>query len=195
MSYRLSPLLIFLLVGCLERNKSDKVETVNENTDSITQERILIQHEINKISSDFYEESQLEEQWEDLIDLEESILDLLGLDPKAADQYLLDVDKHLEEMEESVFPEGFDTVAIRSRMALVRALAQKSIFYIRSYRPDSLEIALSQFFTSYNALMARIEATFSEINRVKEDSLNLKELDTENMDSIIIAPLTEPTIQ
>lgn len=173
-----------LLIGCHERKNSLESNSNPQMIDSVSPQNDFIDFEVPKLSDEIYEEAQLDDQWDDLMDVEESVLDLIGLDSKAADTYLIEIDEDLESMEDETFPERFETQSIRSRLALTRAFAQKAVFYTRSYDADSLDIALAQFFNAYNALIARIESTHIEAMRKTKDSLLFRELDSKSLDSL-----------
>ncbi|MCY3998457.1 MAG: hypothetical protein OXC92_09280 [Flavobacteriaceae bacterium] len=177
-------LLAIFLIGCQERKNSSENNSDSQIIDSITSPNDLIDFEISKLSDQIYDEAQLDDQWDDLIDVEESILDLLGLDRKAVDSYLVEIEEDLIDLEEGTFPEIFDTQAIRSRLALVRAFNQKSIFYIKSGDSDSTAVALEQFFIAYNAFIDRIESTHLEVTRTAKDSLLFHELDADSLGSL-----------
>lgn len=171
-------------MGCQERKNTSENNSEHQIADSVSPEEDLIDFEISKLSNRIYNEAQLDDRWDDLVDVEESVLDLIGLDSKTVDTYLVAIDEDLEVMEEGDFPENFETQAIRSRLALVRVFVQKSIFYTRTDDHDSLNVALGQFFNAYNALITRIESTHTEISRTTRDSLLFQELHIENLDGV-----------
>ncbi len=163
--------MMILLIGCQERNNLSEKNSDNQIIDANAPQYDLIDFEISKLSHQIHDEVQLDDRWDDLVDLEESVLDLLGLDSKSVDSYLVKIDDDLQDLQEGTFPEVFDTQAIRSRLALVRAFNQKSTFYIEQGDSDSTTVALEQFFIAYNAFINRIESTHLEVTRTTKDSL------------------------
>ena len=98
---------------------------------------------------------------------------LRDLDFRNVDIEILKLNKSLKKLLSKKLPEEFEKPQIRSRLKVVHMQSQKSYYFTKHFKKDSLIPSLKKLYESYNAVISRMynfEEESSEIEFKKNEN-------------------------
>ncbi|OUW34757.1 MAG: hypothetical protein CBD39_03390 [Flavobacteriaceae bacterium TMED179] len=148
-------LSLFLVIACGEGNKlkdssSDSIKN-NIGEELISDENF----ELVDYPEDFLKENGLEE-WEDFRNLHKAMDRLKEMDIRDIELNIIGLSSRLKDLISQDLPGGFETPQIRSRLKVVQMQTQKSRYFTRHYKKDSLLPSLRALYYHYNVLILRM---------------------------------------
>ena len=112
-----------------------------------------------------FKENGLEE-WEEFIDLYDSFERLKELDLRDVQVNIIGISARVKKLVSNSLPGGFETPQIRSRLKVVQMQTQKSRYFTKYYKEDSLVPSLKKLYENYNALLERMQVLKQEESTV-----------------------------
>jgi hypothetical protein len=169
-SFRLIILILFLFTSCNDENKSK--ETVPSIIEKFTDQDpiIKVSFELVDYPEDFLKENGLE-GWDEFRSLYETMDRLKELDLRDVEVNIIGLSSLLKDLISGNLPEEFETPQIRSRLKVVKMQAQKSRYFTRHYKKDSLIPSLKVLYVYYNALISRMIILKQEQSAVISNTL------------------------
>ena len=171
MSYS-SRLLVFCFLSFISCN-------TNSSTVGTISTTLQIQEEKGKkMTADLplvaYPESLLKDygldEWEEFRNLYETMERLKSLDLRDVEVNILGLSSRLKDLISKPLPGAFETPQIRSRLKVVQMQTQKSRYFTRHYKEDSLAPSLEALYAHYNALLNRMAVLKEEANTVESET-------------------------
>jgi len=107
------------------------------------------------------------EEWEDFRKLYESMERLKSLDLRDVEVNIIGLSSRLKNLISKSLPGGFETPQVRSRLKVVQMQVQKSRYFTRHYKEDSLVPSLEVLYSHYNALLKRMTVLKEEATTVE----------------------------
>ena len=96
------------------------------------------------------------EGWDEFRSLYETMVRLKELDLRDVEVNIIGLSSLLKDLISGNLPQEFETPQIRSRLKVVKMQAQKSRYFTRHYKKDSLIPSLKALYGHYNALIYRM---------------------------------------
>lgn len=158
-------------LGCVNRTSDEPQVTIKDELDSNTSTTLELDFELEFLPDSLYQVSS--NGWDGFQELEVSVQELLGLNLRSIDFYLDEIQEDIEDLESNL-PEEVQITAIKSRLSLLRAYSNRSLFYVKNYQQDSLQLTLNDFFKAYNGLIRRIVVKINSGDGIVQDSLTLE---------------------
>ena len=154
-NFRIFILIIFSFTSCTGGNESR--ETESSTIESFTDEDpiIKVSFELVDYPEDFLKENGLE-GWDEFRSLYETMDRLKELDLRDVEVNIIGLSSLLKDLISGNLPEEFETPQIRSRLKVVKMQSQKSRYFTRHYKKDSLIPSLKALYGHYNALIYRM---------------------------------------
>ncbi len=153
--HRFFILILILFNSCIGENESKNAVSSTlekfKDHDSITMESI----KLVDYPKDFLKENGLEE-WNEFMSLYENMDRLKELDFRDVEVNLIALSTRLKDLISGSLPKEFETPQIRSRLKVVQMQAQKSRYFTRHYKKDSLIPSLKILYSHYNAFISRM---------------------------------------
>ena len=113
------------------------------------------------------------DNWEEFKNLHDLFNQLRDLDFRNVDIEILKLNKSLKKLLSKKLPEEFEKPQIRSRLKVVHMQSQKSYYFTKHFKKDSLIPSLKKLYESYNAVISRMynfEEESSEIEFKKNEN-------------------------
>ena len=113
------------------------------------------------------------DNWEEFKNLYDLFNQLRNLDFRNVDIEILKLNKSLKKLLSKKLPEEFEKPQIRSRLKVVHMQSQKSYYFTKHFKKDSLIPSLNKLYESYNAVISRMynfEEESSEIEFEKNEN-------------------------
>lgn len=113
------------------------------------------------------------DNWEEFKNLHDLFNQLRDLDFRNVDIEILKLNKSLKKLLSKKLPEEFEKPQIRSRLKVVHMQSQKSYYFTKHFKKDSLIPSLNKLYESYNAVISRMynfEEESSEIEFKKNEN-------------------------
>ena len=96
------------------------------------------------------------DNWEEFKNLHDLFYQLRDLDFRNVDIEILKLNKSLKKLLSKKLPEEFEKPQIRSRLKVVHMQSQKSYYFTKHFKKDSLIPSLNKLYESYNAVISRM---------------------------------------
>ena len=144
----------------LESTTSSTLESNKKKASSMT-----ARFELAEYPEVFLKENGLEE-WEEFIDLYDSFERLKELDLRDVQVNIIGISARVKKLVSNSLPGGFETPQIRSRLKVVQMQTQKSRYFTKYYKEDSLVPSLKKLYENYNALLERMQVLKQEESTV-----------------------------
>ena len=144
----------------LESTTSSTLESNKKKASSMT-----ARFELAEYPEAFLKENGLEE-WEEFIDLYDSFERLKELDLRDVQVNIIGISARVKKLVSNSLPGGFETPQIRSRLKVVQMQTQKSRYFTKYYKEDSLVPSLKKLYENYNALLERMQVLKQEESTV-----------------------------
>ena len=107
------------------------------------------------------------ENWDEFKNLHDLLNQLRILDFRNVDLEILKLNKILKNLLSKKLPDKFEKPQIRSRLKLVFMQSQKSYYFTKHFKEDSLISSLEDLYKSYNSMISRmnnLEDEFQEFD-------------------------------
>lgn len=144
----------------LESTTSSTLESNKKKASSMT-----ARFELAEYPEAFLKENGLEE-WEEFIDLYDSFERLKELDLRDVQVNIIGISARVKKLVSNSLPGGFEAPQIRSRLKVVQMQTQKSRYFTKYYKEDSLVPSLKKLYENYNALLERMQVLKQEESTV-----------------------------
>ena len=169
-SFLIFILIIFSFTSCTGGNESR--ETESSTIENFTDEDpiIKVSFELVDYPEDFLKENGLE-GWDEFRSLYETMDRLKELDLRDVEVNIIGLSGLLKDLISGNLPEEFETPQIRSRLKVVKMQSQKSRYFTRHYKKDSLIPSLKVLYDYYNALISRMIILKQEQSAVISNTL------------------------
>ena len=112
------------------------------------------------------------ENWEEFKNLYNLFNQFRNLDFRNVDIEILKLSKGLKKLLSKKLPKKFEKPQIRSRLKVVHMQSQKSYYFTKHFKNDSLIPSLKKLYKSYNAVISRMydfEDESNELNLEKNE--------------------------
>ena len=143
-------------------NSVDDLQNLNKNVTPLTENFELVNY-----PEELLKENGLEE-WEDFRNLYESLNRLRNLDLRSVEVNILALSSRLKTLLSKNLPRRFEKPQIRSRLKVVQMQTQKSRYFTKHYKKDSLIPSLKAVYSKYNSLIYRMMVLNDEISSITE---------------------------
>ena len=151
--------------------------TQNKNTQEVLkrEKQKEINFNIDLNLSDYPEKlikNQGMENWEEFKNLHNLFNQFRNLDFRNVDIEILKLSKGLKKLLSKKLPKTFEKPQIRSRLKVVHMESQKSYYFSKHFKNDSLIPSLKKLYKSYNAVISRMydfEDESSDLDFEKND--------------------------
>jgi len=162
-------LLLMILQSC---NNTDQAVPSGPKVDSKDSLKLnqVINFNLIEYPAVFLKSEGLEE-WQDFKKLHESLKRLSDLNIRDVQVDLLALSGRLKEVSKKTLPGTLEVPQIRSRLKVVEMQAQKSRYFTKYYREDSLILSLNKLYESYNALVSRMTTLGAENAAVSQKNI------------------------
>ena len=162
-------LLLMILQSCNNTNQVVSSSPKVDSKDSLTLNQ-AINFNLIEYPGVFLRSEGLEE-WQDFKKLHESLKRLSDLNLRDVQVDLLALSGRLKEVSKKTLPGTLEVPQIRSRLKVVEMQAQKSRYFTKYYREDSLIPSLNKLYESYNALISRMTTLDAENAAVSQKNI------------------------
>ena len=162
-------LLLMILQSCNNTDQTVSSSTKVDSKDSLTLNQ-AINFNLIEYPGVFLRSEGLEE-WQDFKKLHESLKRLSNLNFRDVQVDLLSLSGRLKEVSKKTLPGTLEVPQIRSRLKVVEMQAQKSRYFTKYYREDSLILSLNKLYESYNALVSRMTTLDAENAAVSQKNI------------------------
>jgi hypothetical protein len=169
-NFRIFILIIFSFTSCTGGSVSR--ETKSSTIESFTDKdpKIKVSFKLVDYPEDFLKENGLE-GWDEFRSLYETMDRLKELDLRDVEVNIIGLSSLLKDLISGNLPEEFETPQIRSRLKVVKMQVQKSRYFTRHYKKDSLIPSLKVLYGYYNALISRMIILKQEQSAVISNTL------------------------
>ena len=153
---------IRMLVICsISYSSCSSPSTQNINTQEVLKRKKQkqINFDIDLNLSDYPEKlmkNQGIDNWEEFKNLHNLFNQFRNLDYRNVDIEILKLSKSLKKLLSKKLPKKFEKPQIRSRLKVVHMQSQKSYYFTKHFKNDSLIPSLKKLFKSYNAVISRM---------------------------------------
>ena len=103
------------------------------------------------------------ESWDEFKNLHNLLNQLRILDFRNVDLEILKLNKILKNLLSKKLPEKFEKPQIRSRLKVVFMQSQKSYYFTKHFKEDSLISSLEELYKSYNSMISRMNNLEDEL--------------------------------
>ena len=160
-NFRFFTLILFLFMSCSGR--SELKSTVSSTLNKFTYPDPIIKGTLELVDypEHFLKENGLEE-WDEFRNLYTTMDRLKQLDLRDVEVNIIGLSTRLKDLISGNLPDEFEIPQIRSRLKVVQMQAQKSRYFTRHYKKDSLAHSLEALYDHYNALISRMIALKQE---------------------------------
>ena len=162
-------LLLMILQSCNNTDQTVSSSPKVDSKDSLTLNQV-INFNLIEYPAVFLKSEGLEE-WQDFKKLHESLKRLSNLNLRDVQVDLLSLSGRLKEVSKKTLPGTLEVPQIRSRLKVVEMQAQKSRYFTKYYREDSLIPSLNKLYESYNALLSRMKTLDDENAAVSQKNI------------------------
>jgi len=162
-------LLLMILQSCNNTDQTVSSSPKVDSKDSLTLNQV-INFNLIEYPAVFLKSEGLEE-WQDFKKLHESLKRLSNLNLRDVQVDLLALSGRLKEVSKKTLPGTLEVPQIRSRLKVVEMQAQKSRYFTKYYREDSLIPSLNKLYESYNALLSRMKTLDDENAAVSQKNI------------------------
>ena len=162
-------LLLMILQSC---NNTDQVVSSSLQVESLDSLKLnqVINFNLIEYPAVFLKSEGLE-KWEDFEKLHSTLKRLSELNLRDIQVDLLTLSARLKTVSKKSLPETLEVPQIRSRLKVVEMQAQKSRYFTKYYREDSLIPSLNKLYKSYNALVSRMKTLDEENDAVSQKNI------------------------
>jgi hypothetical protein len=162
-------LLLMILQSC---NNTDQVVSSGLQVESLDSLKLnqVVNFNLIEYPAVFLKSEGLE-KWEDFEKLHSTLKRLSELNLRDIQVDLLTLSARLKTVSKKSLPETLEVPQIRSRLKVVEMQAQKSRYFTKYYREDSLIPSLNKLYKSYNALVSRMKTLDEENDAVSQKNI------------------------
>ena len=162
-------LLLMILQSC---NNTDQVVSPSLQVESLDSLKLnqVVNFNLIEYPAVFLKSEGLE-KWEDFEKLHSTLKRLSELNLRDIQVDLLTLSARLKTVSKKSLPETLEVPQIRSRLKVVEMQAQKSRYFTKYYREDSLIPSLNKLYKSYNALVSRMKTLDEENDAVSQKNI------------------------
>ncbi|MGI9541311.1 MAG: hypothetical protein ACR2MI_04570 [Flavobacteriaceae bacterium] len=164
-------LLIALCFSCISNSSNQTVSATTEALEDETED-LVYDFSLNEYPAAFLMEEQLDE-WEDFERLYNSMKRLSELNLNDVQVDLLALSTRIKNISKSKFPGNLEVPQLRSRLKVVEMQAQKSRYFTRYYKKDSLVPSIEKLYTAYNAFLFRMLSLKEESSAVSTETVSI----------------------
>ena len=164
-------LLLMILQSC---NNTDTNQVVSSSLQVESLDSLKLNQVINFNLIEYpavFLKSEGLEKWEDFEKLHSTLKRLSELNLRDIQVDLLTLSARLKTVSKKSLPETLEVPQIRSRLKVVEMQAQKSRYFTKYYREDSLIPSLNKLYKSYNALVSRMKTLDEENDAVSQKNI------------------------
>ena len=164
-------LLLMILQSC---NNTDTNQVVSSSLQVESLDSLKLNQVINFNLIEYpavFLKSEGLEKWEDFEKLHSTLKRLSELNLRDIQVDLLTLSARLKTVSKKSLPETLEVPQIRSRLKVVEMQAQKSRYFTKYYREDSLISSLNKLYKSYNALVSRMKTLDEENDAVSQKNI------------------------
>ncbi len=153
---------IRMLVICsISYSSCSNPSTQNINTQEVLKRKKQKQINFNiDLNLSDYPEKLIKNQgidnWEEFKNLHNLFNQFRNLDYRNVDIEILKLSKSLKKLLSKKLPKKFEKPQIRSRLKVVHMQSQKTYYFTKHFKNDSLIPSLKKLFKSYNAVISRM---------------------------------------
>ena len=150
-----------LVICSISYSSCSNPRTQNINTQEVLKgkKQKQINFNIDLNLSDYPEKlvkNQGIDNWEEFKNLHNLFDQFRNLDFRNVDIEILKLSKSLKKLLSKKLPKKFEKPQIRSRLKVVHMQSQKSYYFTKHFKNDSLIPSLKKLFKSYNAVISRM---------------------------------------
>ena len=150
-----------LVICSISYSSCSNPRTQNINTQEVLKGKKQKQINFNiDLNLSDYPEKLLKNQgidnWEEFKNLHNLFNQFRNLDYRNVDIEILKLSKSLKKLLSKKLPKKFEKPQIRSRLKVVHMQSQKSYYFTKHFKNDSLIPSLKKLFKSYNAVISRM---------------------------------------
>ena len=144
-----------MFISCLGENelKGTISSTIEKST--LLDPTKEIRFELIDYPKDFLEENGLQD-WDEFKRLYDAMDRLKELDLRDVEVNIIGISALLNELVSDNLPDQFEIPQIRSRLKVVQMQAQKSRYFTRHYKKDSLIPSIKFLYNYYNSIISRM---------------------------------------
>ena len=164
-------LLLMILQSC---NNTDTNQVVSSSLQVESLDSLKLNQVVNFNLIEYpavFLKSEGLEKWEDFEKLHSTLKRLSELNLRDIQVDLLTLSARLKTVSKKSLPETLEVPQIRSRLKVVEMQAQKSRYFTKYYREDSLIPSLNKLYKSYNALVSRMKTLDEENDAVSQKNI------------------------
>ena len=164
-------LLLMILQSC---NNTDTNQVVSSSLQVESLDSLKLNQVVNFNLIEYpavFLKSEGLEKWEDFEKLHSTLKRLSELNLRDIQVDLLTLSARLKTVSKKSLPETLEVPQIRSRLKVVEMQAQKSRYFTKYYREDSLIPSLNKLYESYNALVSRMTTLDAENAAVSQKNI------------------------
>ena len=158
-------LFLFCITACKNGKPVESTVSGTLANNEETSSPLTAQFDLVEYPEALLKENGLEE-WEEFIDLYDSFERLKELDLRDVQVNIIGISARVKKLVSNSLPGGFETPQIRSRLKVVQMQTQKSRYFTKYYKEDSLVPSLKKLYENYNALLERMQVLKQEESTV-----------------------------
>ena len=154
-----------LFSSCINTSK----ENLNTQEAPKSEKQKQINFNIDLNLSDYPEElikNYGTENWEEFKNLHDLFNQFRNLDFRSVDIEILKFNKSLKKLLSKKLPKKFEKPQIRGRLKVVHMQSQKSYYFTKHFKKDSLIPSIKKLYESYNAVISRMYNFEEESNEL-----------------------------
>ena len=156
-------LCIILFLSCKNhgiQNSNDSKEILESHNQN--QSNSKVDFKLSDYPEEIIKNYEIE-NWDEFKNLHDLLNQLRILDFRNVDLEILNLNKILKDLLSKKLPEKFEKPQIRSRLKVVFMQSQKSYYFTKHFKEDSLISSLEELYKSYNSMISRMNNLEDEL--------------------------------
>ena len=153
--YRFLIYVPLMLISCVGENELKGTISSTIEKSALLNPKKEIRFELIDYPKDFLEENGLQD-WDEFKRLYDAMDRLKELDLRDVEVNIIGISALLNELVSDNLPDQFEIPQIRSRLKVVHMQAQKSRYFTRHYKKDSLIPSIKFLYNYYNSIISRM---------------------------------------
>ena len=153
--YRFLIYVPLMLISCVGENELKGTISSTVEKSALLDPKKEIRFELIDYPKDFLEENGLQD-WDEFKRLYDAMDRLKELDLRDVEVNIIGISALLNELVSDNLPDQFEIPQIRSRLKVVQMQAQKSRYFTRHYKKDSLIPSIKFLYNYYNSIISRM---------------------------------------
>ena len=145
----------FIFFSCVSENELKGTISSTIEKSILLDSTKEIRFELIDYPKDFLEENGLQD-WDEFKRLYDAMDRLKELDLRDVEVNIIGISALLNELVSNNLPDQFEIPQIRSRLKVVQMQAQKSRYFTRHYKKDSLILSIKFLYSYYNSIISRM---------------------------------------